>query len=406
LNSIRLHGLNADLDDFRFVRKAVKRLTAQTGEWWKVAPDESIASGVELAMQPDTPDIPANVPDLPKSQLELFLEHWGFQTTIAIMIILNAVYVAIDELVRNVDNEYSAWWLVFEAFFTLVFLLEFVLKFAAYKFNFFKDPWNRFDFVLVLLGIIGFLLSCQVTAEKGGKGDSAKLMRLTRVFRILRFLRVIRLFHSHLSRDEGVSMEVAESMHRIYTLTLFVHAHLQSEIELVKYFGGNNRIDEQDECEIGRCVLQSQIAVYKALGMAVKEEQSLERKMVEELQFVRQRKLVVENLEHFITSAFEDGAISAREAESILHPMHHHLMECMSEMATFTGDGGNAKPSNIADNIMKKAGLKKKENDERGDQYAVSREVSKDTTKEHSTPGVVDTDSATPAAVPVNEDAR
>merc|ERR1712232_1354066 len=45
-----------------------------------------------------------------------------------------------------------------------------------------------------------------------------------------------------------------------------------------------------------------------------------------------QRKDITEGLEKFVTDAFRQGAISGREAESILHPLHHELSRCLLEL--------------------------------------------------------------------------
>merc|ERR1712113_953544 len=41
---------------------------------------------------------------------------------------------------------------------------------------------------------------------------------------------------------------------------------------------------------------------------------------------------VSEELEALILAAYEAGAISAREAESMLHPLHNHIKHCTSLM--------------------------------------------------------------------------
>ena len=36
--------------------------------------------------------------------------------------------------------------------------------------------------------------------------------------------------------------------------------------DLIKFFGGNGKIDLACETELGRCVLQSQVSTYKAIA--------------------------------------------------------------------------------------------------------------------------------------------
>jgi hypothetical protein len=290
--------------------------------WWQVFPDDDAAAGAAKSGS----SFRENLMKLVNSSI--------FAGIIAVMIVLNGVYVAIDEIFRTSENQFNAAWLVVEFVFTFTFLAEFFLKLGAYKTAFFKDSWNNFDFVLAWLGVLGFGLSCEVQRTGGGKADQAELLRLSRVFRILRFLRVIRLLHSQMGAEK-MSVPLANRIHRILTLMCFIHAHLKSELSLVKYFGGNNEVDDPEEVELARCIVQSQTAVYQALAMAVKVEQDMNKELIEELKWVKQRKHVTEGLEAFVMSAHKDGAISAREAEGILHPMHHHIGDCLKEFEKF-----------------------------------------------------------------------
>merc|ERR1719487_2583075 len=99
-----------------------------------------------------------------------------------------------------------------------------------------------------------------VGKDKGATGQ-ARIIRVARVLRTLRFLRVFRLFHAKLSADKYVSVELAQHMQKIQTLVCFARAHLWAEKDLLKYFGANGKIDEVNESEIGRCILQSQVFV-------------------------------------------------------------------------------------------------------------------------------------------------
>lgn len=345
LTSIRMamSPLRGDLVDWVFVRQQVLAL-GKDEKWWKVAPEECL-SRKDLA--PGDPSIHTLADDdagEARTGIHALVKSKGFNLFIGIMISLNGIYVGVDELARKPSNEFSIWWVVFEAVFTVTFLVEFVVKCIAVRCEYFKDNWNRFDFALVVLGVLGLALSCQTAAMRNDSADSARLVRLSRVFRVLRFLRVIRLFHDKMGADI-MPQQVATHMQRIVTLTHFAHAHLNAEQQLTKYYGGNNCIDEADEAELARCVLQSQVLVYRALTMAIQEEEKMDKELILEFKWVRQCKKIVESLEHFVTSAFDDGAISAREAEAIIHPMHHTLATCLRHMSNTTSARALVPPS-------------------------------------------------------------
>nr|CAH0100905.1 unnamed protein product [Daphnia galeata] len=76
--------------------------------------------------------------------------------------------------------------------FTSVFALEFVLKLAAFRFkNYFSDPWNVFDFVIVLGSFIDIVYS-QLNPD-------SNLISIN-FFRLFRVMRLVKL----LSRGEGI----------------------------------------------------------------------------------------------------------------------------------------------------------------------------------------------------------
>merc|ERR1712217_580965 len=127
-------------------------------------------------------------------------------------------------------------------------------------------------------------------------------------------------------------MGVAEHMHKVTTYSCFVHAHLTSQVQLVKYFGGNGKIDSDDEAELARCIMQSQIAVYKVLLASFEAKRQLDEQLLWELELAYQRKTITEGLEEFVMMVYRAGAISSREAESILHPLHTQIHQCTNYM--------------------------------------------------------------------------
>jgi hypothetical protein len=257
---------------------------------------------------------------------------WKFNLFIAATILFNSITVCIEELGRTEDNKDHAAWLIADAIFTSIFVLEFVLKFAWMTCYYFYDAWNRFDFFLVIVGVLGLIMN---TLTQGGGVELAgqtRVMRLARVLRTMRFLRVFRLFNAKLSADKFVSLELAKHMKKITTMSCFISAHLTAQNDLVKYFGGNGKLDEANESEIARCILQSQLAVYKALFAAANTQKQISEEVLHELQTLYKRKTITEGLSHFVEQALRDGAISNTEAHAILHPLNHQVSRCMKAL--------------------------------------------------------------------------
>merc|ERR1712107_479810 len=111
--------------------------------------------------------------------------------------------------------------------------LEFVLKFADLKLDYFKTAWNLFDFVLVTSGIVGCIFSIMVfSLPDRGNGNSlptneAKLVKVAQVFRMMRLLRLMRLsrytakIRAYFSKTH-ISFEVAEHMQKVTVLSGFI----------------------------------------------------------------------------------------------------------------------------------------------------------------------------------------
>jgi sodium/hydrogen exchanger 10/11 len=281
------------------------------------------------------------------SCLAKHLSSWQFNVFVAVVILLNSIQVICEELFRDTctkkcpsdpvcvkkDIDDHAIWLVLDTMFTGFFTLEFALKFGWLKCAYFMDNWNRFDFFLVVVGIFGLSVSYAASGAEGGDiASQTRIIRIARVLRTLRFLRIFRLFHAKLSADRYISLDLARHMKKIVTLRCFVGAQLKAQSQLVKYFGGNGKLDEKDENEIARCVLQSQVSVYRALQQVAATKKQLPEHIRNELMALSQRKRITERLSDFVSDAHEAGALSATEAHAILHPLNHQVAECMKEL--------------------------------------------------------------------------
>jgi len=314
---VALSPLKGDLKDFAYIDEHVRSYSQKCRKWWKVFPEGADRSAEG---QPGT--------------LSKLVASSVFNLGFGAAIVLNGVTVALEEWLHSPDDgQPELLWIFLEGFFTALFLIEALLKLGAMGMCYFRDGANSFDFTLVCLGIFGFILSVQAYhAMEDDASSMTGVIRLARVFRVLRFLRVFRLFHAFVGMEQ-VSYDVVEHMHKITVLMCFVNAHVISQQELVKYFGGNGVVDDgEQEGELARCILQSQASCYRAIQMAVQEVQQMDPDIMTELNFVHMRKEITEDLEHLVMGAHKDGAISATEAESILGPIHTEIRSCLRQL--------------------------------------------------------------------------
>ena len=52
--------------------------------------------------------------------------------------------------------------------------------------RFFKDGWNVFDFVVILLSLIGFILSFYIKLDTGSSATVIRTLRIARMFKMFR----------------------------------------------------------------------------------------------------------------------------------------------------------------------------------------------------------------------------
>jgi len=257
---------------------------------------------------------------------------WQFNVSVVLAILFNSLQVAAEEIWKKEGDDNIAW-LGLDGFFSMFFLFEFFSKFCAMKCGYFKTWWNRFDFFLVTVGVFGFVMGIATMGQGSEMAGKTRIIRIARVLRTLRFLRIFRLFHARMSADKYVSLELARHMKKVVTLDCFIRAHTMAQVDLIKYFAGNNEVDMVHETELGRCVLQSQVVTYQALCQVAKTQAQLGDEVYLELKGLHKRKMITEGLGQFVMDAHSDGAISATEAHSILHPLNHNIAQCVRTLA-------------------------------------------------------------------------
>ena len=79
----------------------------------------------------------------------------------------------------NQPELYTAFLDIMNLVFTFIFTFEFTLKLVGYGFKeYFKDPWNTFDFVIVIGSFLDIIM-----ANLGEGGASISMLRLFRAMR-------------------------------------------------------------------------------------------------------------------------------------------------------------------------------------------------------------------------------
>jgi voltage-gated sodium channel len=108
------------------------------------------------------------------------------------MILVNAFAIGIETDSRDPYNTDMRWDIV-EWCFLFIFTVEMLLRMRQYKFKYFSDGWNVFDFILVSSGYVSLFLMRVLKTSDGGDSVVGMLTTL-RTVRLLRLCRVLRLF--------------------------------------------------------------------------------------------------------------------------------------------------------------------------------------------------------------------
>lgn len=108
-------------------------------------------------------------------------ERPGFQTTVIVVILLNAVVLAL-ETYPTIKADLEQAWIWIDRGFLVFFIIELIIRFAAVGFSpvaFFRRGWNVFDFLIVAVALIP------------GLPPDSTVLRLARLARVTRLLAVL-----------------------------------------------------------------------------------------------------------------------------------------------------------------------------------------------------------------------
>jgi len=112
--------------------------------------------------------------------IRTIVEAKWFQNLIIIAIICNAITLGLETAPMLVGSTMPLL-LFIDKVFLLLFTVELGMKLFVYKTRFFKDGWNNFDFLIVLISWLPFI-------------ESLSVLRSLRILRVLRLISVIPQF--------------------------------------------------------------------------------------------------------------------------------------------------------------------------------------------------------------------
>jgi len=74
-----------------------------------------------------------------------------------------------------------------------IYVIEFLLRFYAYRGNYFQSNWNRLDFFAVSVSVIAFLLGLYIDNPKNTGLKILKALRIIRLIRLIKRIKILKV---------------------------------------------------------------------------------------------------------------------------------------------------------------------------------------------------------------------
>ena len=111
------------------------------------------------------------------ARLRRLVESTGFQRFITVIILINAVTLGLET--SDTAMAAAGFWLVLiDRTILAIFVLELLSKMAVYRWSFFRNGWNIFDFIIVGISLVPAT-------------GNLSVLRALRILRVLRLLSVV-----------------------------------------------------------------------------------------------------------------------------------------------------------------------------------------------------------------------
>ena len=111
------------------------------------------------------------------SKLKNIIENKYFVTFITTVIIINAITLGL-ETSKNIKKDYGVYLSLIDTIALTIFTIELLAKITVYRLRFFRDGWNIFDFIIVVVSLIP-------------ASGPFSVLRAFRIFRTLRLLSIV-----------------------------------------------------------------------------------------------------------------------------------------------------------------------------------------------------------------------
>jgi len=138
-------------------------------------------------------------------------DNKNFQNFMSILIVLNSLVLAVQGEVMHYDDvniQYMSWCLdMFDLVSLIIFVFEIILKLTDQPVDFWRNGWNRFDFLITLFTLVVAIIDNLDNSAKGNFSGLAMLKGL----RILRSLKMLTRF----AQLRLIVLTILKALHQI-----------------------------------------------------------------------------------------------------------------------------------------------------------------------------------------------
>ena len=151
-----------------------------------------------------------------------------FQIITSIIIVLNMIQMAMTY--ANSSDNYEMGLDIMNYTFIGMFTIELILKLIGFGIEFWNDPWNIFDFIIILCSYVDIALSSLMSSSLKFLKIGPQLIRVLRVLRISRLLRLAKKYQRLNDMMEIIQLCLPSVMNvfSLLLLIMFIYAILGS----------------------------------------------------------------------------------------------------------------------------------------------------------------------------------
>eukprot|EP00929_Paragymnodinium_shiwhaense_P080027 TRINITY_DN41716_c0_g1_i1.p1 TRINITY_DN41716_c0_g1~~TRINITY_DN41716_c0_g1_i1.p1 ORF type:complete len:773 (-),score=147.78 TRINITY_DN41716_c0_g1_i1:181-2499(-) len=160
------------------------------------------------------------------------ITHPLCDTFLACVIIINCVFIGVEQSYRRAGEGNILVFAVVENLFLLIYLIELLLRFFADGWACLSDNFVKLDLFLVMMAVISEWVMALIFSEEDGNFQGVTLLRTARMARVARSLRLFKKFPGLSMLIQGISNSANTIAYALTLLgiTLYVFASLGFEL--------------------------------------------------------------------------------------------------------------------------------------------------------------------------------